>query len=138
MNIRRYSNLVSVLSILLPLQFLIGMWLNLFVDIPSPFVIGFLASAGGAVLVLHVLNGLTIATLAVMAVFVSRTLNKAATFRLTVLSMLFVFITIGSGITFVFFGQNDAVSYSMAIGFVFSVVLIAFAGRTLMPVGQSS
>jgi hypothetical protein len=132
MNIKRFANLVFMLSLLLPLQFLLGIWINLFVKIPDPFVFSFLASGGGAVLVLHVLNALTIVTLLIVAAATAHSL-KPVTFRLTFISVLFIFLAIASGITFVFFGQKDAFSFTMALGFIFSVVLISFAGRSLMP-----
>ncbi len=132
MNVKRFMNLVSILSLLLPLQFIFGIWINLFVEIPDPFVFSFLASGGGVILALHILNALTIVSLLITAVVTAYPL-KPVTFRLTFMSLLFVFLAIASGITFVFFGQKDAFSFTMALGFVFSVVLISFAGRSLMP-----
>ncbi len=134
MNIHRFSNTVSILTLLLPLQFLLGIWVNLFVDIPNPLVSSFFVSGGGIVLIFHILNALTIATLSVLLVIFARRLNKAVPFRLSILATVFVFLAIASGITFVFFGQNDAFSFTMAVGFVFSVVLFAFVGRTAMQI----
>ncbi len=131
-NVRRLSNTFSILTLLLPLQFLLGIWVNLFVKVPNPLVSSFFASGGGIVLVVHILNALTIATLSIVAVVSARRLKSVVPFRLSMLANLFVFLAIASGIIFVFFGQNDAFSFTMAIGFVFSVVLFSFAGRSAM------
>ncbi len=132
MDIRRFSNVLFILTLLLPLQFLLGMWVNLFVDIPNPIVPNFFMSGGGIVLLVHIVNGLTIAALAITTVVLAARLKKAAPLRLTILATVFVFLAIASGVTFVFFGQNDAFSYTMAIGFVFSVSFFAFLARLAM------
>ncbi len=128
----KFSTVFSVLSLLLPLQFLLGIWVNLFVTVPDPIVGSFFATGGGIVLVVHILNALTIATLSIVAVVLARRLKSLVPFRLSIIATLFVFLAIASGITFVFFGQNDAFSFTMAIGFVFSVVIFSFAGRSAM------
>ncbi len=130
-----FSTVFSLLTLLLPLQFLLGIWVNLFVTVPDPLVANFLVSGGGIVLVVHILNALTIATLSIVAIVLARRLKSLVPFRLSIIATLFVFLAIASGITFIFFGQNDAFSFTMAIGFVFSVVILAFAGRSAMQLG---
>ncbi len=132
MDVRRFSNIFSILTLLLPLQFLLGIWVNLFVTVPDPLVSKFFISGGGIVLVVHILNALTIITLSIVAVVLARRLKSVVPFRLSILATLFVFLAIASGIAFVFFGQNDAFSFTMAVGFVFSVVIFSFAGRVAM------
>ncbi len=132
MSVRRLSNVLLAVTILMPIQFLLGMWINLFVKIPNPFAADFLSSAGGAVLIVHILNGLTLAGLAITATLLIARLHRAVPFRLSVAATLFLFLAIAGGIIFDFFGQKDVFSYTMAIGFVFSVSLFTFAGRFLM------
>ncbi len=132
MNVRRFSSAVSVLTLLLPVQFLLGIWINLFVDIPDPVVANFFTSPGGIVLVVRILNGLTIATLGIVSIVFAGRLNSGMPLLLSILATIFVFLAIVSGVTFVFFGQNDVFSFTMAIGFVSSVVLFSFAGRLAM------
>ncbi len=132
MDIRRFSNILSTLTLLLPLQFLLGIWVNLFVKVPDPAVRSFFISGGGIVLDIHILNALTIATLSIVAIVLGKRLKSAGPFRLSIIATLFVILAIASGITFIFFGQNDAFSFTMALGFVFSVVIFSFAGRAAM------
>ncbi len=132
MDARRLGNIILVLSIILPVQFLLGMWVNLFVKIPDPFELSFFPSGDGIVLIVHILNALAIVTLTIIAAVLASRINRPIPFRLLTVATLFVFLAIGSGITFAFFGQKDVFSYTMAIGFVTSVSLIAFSGRFLM------
>ncbi len=132
MNIRRFSNILLTLTLLLPLQLLLGMWINLFVEVPNPLAGSFFASGGGIVLIVHILNGLTIASLAIVVAVLAARLHKVVPLRLSMIAIVFVFLSIGSGASFVLLGQNDVFSYTMVIGFVFSVVLLAFVGRLAM------
>ncbi len=132
MNIRRFLNIINVLTLLLPFQLLLGMWINLFVNIPDPVVSNFFTSGGGIVLVVHMLNGLAIIVLSIVTIVLATRFNKVAPLRLSIAAVVFVVLAIASGIKFDFFGQNDAFSYTMAIGFVLSVLSLSFAGRLAM------
>jgi len=132
MDIRRFSRAVLTQSLLLPLQFLLGMAINLFIQIPDPVISGFFASARGVLVIIHVINGLAIVTLATLIIIFSGKFKNALPSRLSVAAAVFVILAIASGVTFVFFSQIDIFSYTMSIGFVTAAVLYSFVGRAAM------
>ncbi len=132
MNIKRFINIITALTLLLPLQLLLGMWVNLFVKVPDPIVSSFFASGGGIVLIVHMLNALAIITLGNVIIVLAMGFKKRTPLRFSIMAFVFVALAIASGIKFDFFGQNDAFSYTMVIGFVLAVLSFTFAGRTAM------
>ncbi len=135
MNIRRFGMLVLTVSLLLPIQFLLGMGINLFVEIPKPVVVDFFGTGGGILIIIHALNGLAIGTLAIILAVLATGFKQSAHTKLSLLGIVTVFLAIGSGITFLFLGQIDAFSYTMSIGLATSAVVYAFLGRYTMELG---
>ncbi len=119
-------------TLLFPVQFLLGMAVNLFIQIPDPVVSNFFRSVRGVLVDLHIINGLTIITLAVIIALLMRQFRTPAPFRFSVLAIVFIILAITGGATFVFLGQVDAFSYTMSIGFAAAVVCYFFAGRAMM------
>ncbi len=113
------------------------MWVNLFINIPNPVVSRFFESGLGIVVVIHILNGITIVTLGIFIVVLARRFKTAALLRLSIYAMVATFLAISSGIMFLFFGEIDAYSYTMAVGLAFSAVLYAFVGRAAMVVAMN-
>ncbi|OLE71501.1 hypothetical protein AUF78_01760 [archaeon 13_1_20CM_2_51_12] len=119
---------------LLILQFLIGMFANLFVTFststdPNPLAVIF--TAGSPALMLHVLIAVILLILALL-VLVSASFTHRRRLVATV-SAGFASIAIAffSGIAFVYSGYtNDSLSYLMAVGFLFGLIIYGnFAGR---------
>ena len=105
---------------LLIISFLFGMALNLFVNIPATLSSAFWFSIGGLLLAIHVLIGLVIGGLAVRLVLTARSLGDWSITGPIIGGLVFSWIAILSGFGFLFFGQNNVLSYTMAIGFLFS------------------
>ena len=126
--------LSRVMMPLLILQFLIGMFANLFVTFststdPNPLAVIF--TAGSPALMLHVLIAVILLILALL-VLVSASFTHRRRLVATV-SAGFASIAIAffSGIAFVYSGYtNDSLSYLMAVGFLFGLIIYGnFAGR---------
>ncbi len=132
MNIRRFGRISLTESLLLPVQLLLGMWVNLFITIPNPVISNFFESGLGVVVIIHILNGITIVTLGIIITVFARGFKAAVPLRLSIFAMVSTFLAISSGIMFLFFGQIDAYSYTMAVGLAFSALLYAFVGRVAL------
>jgi len=119
-------------TLLFPVQFLLGMAVNLFIQIPDPIMSNFFDSARGALVDLHILNGLTIVTLAITITLLARQFRTPLPFRFSIFAALSIVLAITGGVIFLFLGQVDAFSYTMSIGFAGAVVLYFFMGRAAM------
>ncbi len=131
MNMRSFSSIVLTVTLLLPLQFLLGMAVNLFVQIPNPVVSKFFDSARGVLVILHIINAIAIVTLAVTISLLTRKIRTPIPFVFSIFASLFIVLAITSGAIFLFLGQIDAFSYTMSIGLAGTVVLYTFMGRAL-------
>ena len=132
MNLKKFLTLVTVISLLFPVQFLLGMAVNLFIKIPKPVVIAFFTSGGGSVLDLHIINGTVILTLAITIIVLAHRMKSRLPFKLSILAITFIVLSIASGIVFLFFGQKDVFSYTMSVGMAAGVVTYSFVGKTAM------
>ena len=134
MNIRTFSGILLTESLLFAVRFLLGMAVNLFITIPNPVIGSFFESVRGILVIVHIINGLVIVTLAIVIIFLTRKLKSILPLQLSTLALAFIILAIASGVTFLLFGQVDAYSYTMAIGFAFAVVLYSFVGKAAMQV----
>ncbi len=85
---------------------------------------------------LHILNGLTIVTLAVIITLLTRQFRTPIPFRFSTFAVVAIVLAITGGEIFLFLGQVDAFSYTMSIGFASAVVLYFFMGRAVMQAGS--
>jgi hypothetical protein len=136
MNIRNFPRIVMVETLLFPVQFLLGMAVNLFITIPDPIKPKFFDSVRGVLVDLHVLNGLTIITLAIIIMLLTKQFKTPIPFRFSIFAMLSIILAIAGGVVFLFLGQVDAFSYTMSIGFAGAVVIYFFMGRAVMQAQQ--
>ena len=132
MNVKAFSRIGLTQTFLLPIQFLMGMWINLFINIPDPIVRAFFASGKSVIIILHIINGLAIISLAVVIIVFSVKMKATAVLQFASVAAGFALLAIASGVTFLFFGQIDAFSYTMAVGFVTAAVLYSFMGRAAL------
>ena len=128
---------------LLILQFLLGMFANLFITFststdPNPLAVVF--TGGSPALVLHVLIAVVLLILA-LQVLVTALFNKR-TPVVAVASAGFASIALAffSGVAFVYSGyENDSLSYLMAVGFLFGLIIYGyFAGRGERPTSATT
>jgi hypothetical protein len=124
---RNILNMVVVFMIfLLALQFLTGIYLNLFVTIPQmtfPSGMMMMFSPGIPVVMLHLLIGVLLGLLSVVIVFVALISNNKKAVYFSVLSFVFVIIAGFNGLEFMFNGQNNIYSFFMAVSFI--IVLLS-------------
>lgn len=128
--------LVAVILVDLIVQFLLGMWVNLFASFPSTFVssasssgmMGMMSSMMGAssmmgggmlVLMVHMMNGYLLLFLSIVVLAVSLNSGRAKIIGLAIAGLGSILLAGISGLAFMFSGfQNDLYSYSMAVGFI--------------------
>jgi len=135
--ITRVRAVVVVILLTLFLQFLLGMWLNLFATFPQlagssgnimfgemmGSMMSFMLSGGMSVLMVHMMMGLVILALAVVSLAIIATSFSSEKKKSSVLlglaglgSIIFAGI---SGLYFMYSGfSNDVYSYLMAVGFI--------------------
>ncbi len=132
----RLRNFLMATLGLLFLQFLLGMWANLFAVFPSysqplgqGLVVGLaILQSGLPVVIIHAINGLLIlAFMIVNLIFARRTKRKALSY-LGIISLLSLIIAVYSGYHFVQSGWvNNIYSYSMATGFIVAMLSTFFS-----------
>ncbi len=128
--------LVAVTLVDLLVQFLLGMWVNLFASLPSTFVssasssgmMGMMSSMMGAssmmgggmlVLMVHMMNGYLLLFLSILVLAVSLYSGRAKITGLAIAGVGSILLAGISGLIFMFSGfQDDLYSYSMAVGFI--------------------
>ncbi len=141
---------VMIQLFLLVIQFILGMWINLFAPVintslqPSPMQFMMLAAFSIPEIMIHMMTGLVIGLLAILLLafsFVSR--------RYEIIALSFVngilTLTAGiSGIFFLFSGmQNNVLSFVMALGFIgviftdFAIMYFASANSSIISVHNS-
>jgi hypothetical protein len=105
---------------LLGVEFLLGMFLNLFVSIPTsdPF-----STSGLLPLGLHMTNAFLLLLISIAMIFVARGLGDRKSVGITSLTTLTLFVAISAGFRFIFGGQDNVTSYIMSTGFLAAVLL---------------
>lgn len=119
------------------IQFLLGIWLNLFATFPSitstsssGMMGGMMSSmsavmAGGmSVLMVHVLNGYLLFILSIVVFAVSLYSGRTSIAVMGTLGLVSILLAGISGLSFTFSGfQNNLYSYLMALGFITSLTV---------------
>jgi hypothetical protein len=119
---------------LLILQFLLGMFANLFVTFststdPNPLAVVF--TGGSPALILHVIVAVVLFILALLVLIAATFIHRRSLVIVASAGLASIAIAFFSGIAFVYTGYaNDALSYVMAVGFLFGLIIYGnFAGR---------
>ncbi|MEM0280074.1 hypothetical protein [Metallosphaera sp.] len=129
-----YGNLAKSLTIgsltLLLIEFILGMWINLFVSLPpgtpnrppyqeTGFMMGtFLGSFGGAVMA-HFMLGVLIALVSFVIMILAFLLGDLKVMMTGVISFLFIVVAGISGLSFMMSGfTNNFYSFLMSVGFI--------------------
>ncbi|MCL4358790.1 MAG: hypothetical protein M1463_01040 [Candidatus Thermoplasmatota archaeon] len=122
------SNLILLEFMLLIVQFIIGMWMNLFAVFPSfgssLFMYGIMQVMFSVPeLMVHMMNGILIGLVSLMIFIVLATFSD---YRLSLLggtASVSVLIAGISGLEFMFSGfTNNVFSFLMSLGFIFTVI----------------
>ncbi len=120
---------------LLFLQFLMGMWANLFASFPSPGpspgqgfgVVSLIMSSRMSVLMVHAVTGLVILALSIAAVALTRGQKQKNLVLFGMLGLVSVLVAVYSGYYFVYSGYTSGVySFVMAAGFICAIMCYFF------------
>jgi hypothetical protein len=118
---------------LLILQFLLGMFANLFVTFststdPNPLAVVF--TGGSPALMLHVILAVIMFILALLVLIAAAFIHRRSLVIVASAGLASIAIAFFSGIAFVYAGYaNNTLSYVMAVGFVFGLIIYGnFAG----------
>ena len=144
----QFRALAGIALALLFVQFLLGMWLNLFASLPaSAFnqsgfggmmssMMGFMMTGGMSVLMIHMMLGYALLIVSILVFAFAMGSEGQSPLVLGALGLASVIIAGLGGLGFMFSGfQNDFFSYLMAIGFI-SAFATYFAALSFPGLGQ--
>ena len=126
-------NMIIVLFLFLFIQFLLGMYINLFVTIPaisSFFMMGYGPYGGFPLVMAHMFLGILIGLISLGILFLS--IGTGQRNMLISATGLFLSVLLAGidGLFFLFDGQNNINSYLMSTGFIlaifFSILLLVY------------
>ena len=130
--------LSRIMMPLLILQFLLGMFANLFITFststdPNPLAVVF--TGGSPALMLHVLIAVVLFILALQVLVTGIFINRRLVVVVASAGFASIALAFFTGIAFVYSGYaNDSLSYLMAVGFLFGLIIYGyFAGREERP-----
>ena len=123
---------------LLIVQFLLGMFANLFVTFststdPNPLAVVF--TRGSPALILHVLIAVILVILALQVLVSAAFIRRRQLVAIASSGFASIALAFFSGVAFVYSGyENDSLSYLMAVGFLFGLIIYGYlAGRGERP-----
>lgn len=129
-RLRLIRVLAGITLTVLFMQFLLGMWLNLFASFPTvsfqsgsmmSSMMGFMFSGGMFELMGHMMIGFLLLALSIIALGVSLSLGKIGISLLGLAGFGSILLAGISGLGFMFSGfQNNTYSYLMAVSFIFA------------------
>jgi len=130
--------LSRIMMPLLILQFLLGMFANLFITFststdPNPLAVVF--TGGSPALILHVLIAVVLLILALQVLVTATFIHRRPVVAVASAGFASIALAFFTGIAFVYSGyENDSLSYLMAVGFLFGLLIYGyFAGRGERP-----
>ena len=132
----RRSNTLSMLLMLqftlLIVEFLLGMYLNLFSTASFPLSMGSGPSSGMFSVAPHMAIGILLFIIAVVIVVVSVRNGETRIRTSSVLGLLFILLAGLSGYMFAFQSGSDTMSFFMATGFVLAMAIYMVPVSVLM------
>ena len=127
----QFRALPGIALMLLLAQFLLGMWLNLFVSFPTSLfsqpgigsmmgtMMGFMVTGGMPILMVHMMLGFALLVVSILVLAFAMGSSAPGLVLISVLGLVSVLAAGLGGLGFMFSGfQNDLFSYLMAIGFI--------------------
>ncbi len=143
MNFGQIQILTRAMMPLLILQFLLGMFANLFVTFTTSSAANPLASIfteGSPALMAHVIIGIVLFVLSLIVLIFAGFTSRRRLLGIASLGFALMAVAFFSGIAFVFSAYtNNALSYLMAVGFIIAfIVYSGLAGGARRPADQFS
>jgi len=134
MRLGQIEILSRIMMPLLIVQFLLGMFANLFVTFststdPNPLAVVF--TGGSPALMLHVVVAVVLFILALLVLVAATFIHRRSLIIIASAGFASMAIAFFSGIAFVYSGYaNDSLSYLMSVGFLVALIIYGnFAGR---------
>ena len=134
---------LPIMLVLLVIQFIVGMYLNFYVELPAnhpgihgsyaPSIPWAIAGHAGIALAIHVVNWILLTLGAIALVVRSILSRRKANIVGTSFGLLFILMAGSGGLTFLNRGGADKESFMMALGFI--LALVAY-GVTLYKVNE--
>ena len=123
---------LPIMLVLLVIQFIVGMYLNFYVELPAnhpgihgsyaPSIPWAIAGHAGIALAIHVVNWILLTLGAIALVVRSILSRRRASIIGTSLGLLFILMAGSGGLTFLNRGGADKESFMMALGFILAMV----------------
>ncbi|AKA48520.1 hypothetical protein IX51_04725 [uncultured archaeon] len=130
------SNLISMLIMiqftLLIVEFLVGMYLNLFPQINFPLSMGSGFSSVMLSLAPHMAIGILLFVIGLVIVIISVRGKDQRIRTSSILALLFIILAGVAGYMFAFQSGSDLMSFSMATGFVLALIIYMIPVSVLM------
>lgn len=128
MGSKAFRIMLGLEVLLLFIQFWLGMYVNLFVDLPLVKAQDFSSYAGGQDVIAHIAVGISILLLAGLILSYGSRLKKLQVTLLATFGVVFVISAPLTGATFLFRDQDNVLSMAMAINFLlaFTIYLAIF------------
>jgi len=128
MGSEAFKIILGLEVLLLFIQFWLGMYVNLFVNLPLYRAQDFSSYAGGQYVIAHIAVGVSILLLAGLILSYGSRLKKLQVNLLATFGVAFVILAPLTGATFLFRDQDNVLSMAMAINFLlaFTVYLAIF------------
>ncbi len=138
---RRLVRLLRAAVVLLSLQFVLGIWVNLFGTFPSTDSLGTaLSYTGDPVLTGHYVLAVVLVILGVVVVIVALRPGVRTSLRwMVILGLLSIIWACAAGVGFVLSGfSNNADSFSMAVAFIVTAGFYGAAQALVLPRGPAA
>jgi hypothetical protein len=128
MGLKAFRIILVLEVLLLFIQFWLGMYVNLFVNLPLHNAQDFSSYVGGQDVIAHIAVGIVILLLAGLILSYGSRLRKLQVTLLAVFGVIFVILAPLTGATFLFQDQDNVLSMAMAINFLlaYTVYLVIF------------
>jgi hypothetical protein len=128
MGSKAFRIMLGLEVLLLFIQFWLGMYVNLFVNLPLYKGQDFSSYVGGQEVIAHIAVGISILLLAGLILSYGSRLKKLQVTLLATFGVVFVILAPLTGATFLFRDQDNVLSMAMAINFLlaFTVYLAIF------------
>lgn len=125
--LERFAKLVTLQVSLLIVQFVVGIVVNLYAEIPQVLGAAFWDSPSAWMVKAHMLLALAVLAVGGILLRESRRMRSRHIWNSSVLGFLGVIISFVSGLAFLFGGLNDIFSLVMALGFILAFSAYGFA-----------
>ncbi|MCI0182373.1 hypothetical protein [Sulfoacidibacillus ferrooxidans] len=124
-EVNKFRMAVGTILALLVIQFILGMVVNLYVQIPSSLPNGNAMSwtmSHSPLILMHMIVGTLILVVSIWIMMLSLSFEQKSIMILSIVGFVFIISTWAIGIAFLTSGQTNILSLMMSLGFILSTV----------------